>query len=247
MPSTYMDLTNRLLRRVNDVEITESDFISARGIQAMAKDAVLDTIREINNSRIDWPFNAVEHTQVLEIGTEEYSWPTQFTAADWDSFQIQKDDVLNVKHQQLKPITREEWYANYRDLDYDTGTIGKAVPCYCFPSHGNGWGVTPSPNHAYTIKFRYYKNPTDLVNFDDETTIPDKFDYVITAGALYHMNLFKENAQGVAIMKQKFDSGIKDMVNLFLPNPAYAWDGRVNFGGGQVMRSGYYFYKGSGV
>lgn len=244
MPSTYMDLTNRLLRRVNDVEITESDFASTRGIQAVAKDCVLDTVREINSSRIDWPFNAVEHSQTLQVGVEEYAWPLQFTAVDWNSFQLQKDDTLNINHQQLTPISREEWYHNYRDIDYDSESSGKGVPVFCFPSHGQGWGVSPSPNQEYPIKFRYYKNPDDIVNFDDQVSIPDKFDYVIIAGALMHMNLFKENPQGVAIAKKQFDDGIKDMVNLYLPNPTYAYDSRVNFGGGQAIRSGYYFYKG---
>lgn len=243
MPSTYMELTNRLLRRVNDVELTESAFPSARGIQATAKDCVLDTIRELNSSRIDWPFNAVEHSQSLVIGVEEYAWPIDFTAADWESFQIQKDDTLNINHKQLQPISREEWYHNYRDMDYDSETTGKNMPNFVFPSHGNGWGVTPSPNQAYPIKFRYYKNPDDLVLFDDQVTIPSKFDYVIMAGALYHMNLFKENAEGVAIVRKKFEDGINDMTNLYLPNPLYAYDSRVNFGGGNSGK-GYLFYKG---
>jgi hypothetical protein len=238
-----MDLTNRLLRRINDVEISESDFLSVRGIQAVAKDCVLDTIREINSSRIDWPFNAVEHSQSLVAGTEEYAWPLQFTAADWDSFQIQKDDDLNVNHTQLTAISREEWYHNYRDMDYDSESLGRGVPTFVFPSHGQGWGVTPSPNQAYAIKYRYYKNPDDLVDFDDETTIPSKFDYVILAGSLQHMNLFKENPNGVAIAQKKFKDGVSDMVNLYLPNPIYAYDTRVNFGGG-VPGGGYLFYKG---
>jgi hypothetical protein len=238
-----MELTNRLLRRVNDVEITESDFVSARGIQATAKDCVLDTIRELNSSRIDWPFNAVEHSQNLEVGVEEYSWPVDFTAADWNSFQIQKDDALNINHKQLQHISREEWYHNFRDQDYDSEALGKNIPVLVFPSHGNGWGVTPSPNKVYPIKFRYYKNPIDLSAFDDEVTIPSKFDYVIMAGALYHMNLFKENAEGVQIVKKKFEDGIKDMTNLYLPNAMYAYDSRVNFGGGHSS-GGYYFYKG---
>jgi hypothetical protein len=239
-----MDLTNRLLRRVNDVEISEADFPSARGIQAVAKDCVLDTVREINSSRIDWPFNAVEHSQNLIIGVEEYPWPLQFTAADWNSFQLQKDDSLDISYEQLTAISREEWYTNYRDTDYNSGTIGRGVPTFCFPSHGQGWGVSPSPNKAYPIKYRYYKNPADLVNYNDQVTIPDKFDYVILAGALMHMNLFKENPQGVAIAKKNFDDGIRDMVNMFLPNPIYVYDGRVNFGGGDRSRNGYYFYKG---
>lgn len=243
MPSTYMELTNRLLRRVNDVEITESDFLSVRGLQATAKDCILDAIREINASRIDWSFNAVEHSQNMVIGVEEYAWPTDFTAADWNSFQIQKDDVLNIKHKQLRPISREEWYHNFRDIDYDSETLGKNSPDYCFPSHGNGWGVSPSPNAAYPIRFRYYKNPDDLVAYNDEVTIPSKFDYVIIAGALYHMNMFKENSDGVAITKAKFESGIRDMTNLFLPNPTYVYDSRINFGGGS-NNGGYLFYKG---
>jgi hypothetical protein len=243
MPSTYMDLTNRLLRRVNDVEISQADFPSVRGIQAVAKDCILDTIREINSSRIDWPFNAVEHTQTLVVGVEEYAWPADFTAADWNSFQIQKSTSLNVNHIQLQPISREEWYHNYRDIDYDSGTAGKSVPSFVFPSHGQGWGLSPSPNKTYDIKFRYYKNPDDLSLYNDQTTIPSKFDYVIMAGALYHMNLFKENAEGVAIIKKKFEDGIQDMVNLYLPNPSYVYDSRVNFGGGQTG-GGYLFYKG---
>lgn len=243
MPSTYMELTNRLLRRVNDVEITETDFPSVRGIQALAKDCILDTVREINSSRIDWPFNAVEHTQSLVIGTEEYAWPVDFTSADWESFQVQQDDVLNIKHKQLQPISREEWYHNYRDRDYDSGTSGKNIPDFVFPSHGNGWGVSPSPNQLYTIKFRYYKNPTDINLYDDQVAIPSKFDYVIIAGALYHMNMFKENAEGVAMAKKKFDDGIRDMTNLYLPNPLYAYDSRINFGGGNPG-GGYLYYKG---
>ena len=239
MSSTYLQLTNRLLRRVNDVEIAQSDFTSVKGIQALAKDAILDTVREINNTKMDWPFNAVEHTQVMTVGTEEYAWPAQFTACDWNSFQIQKDDTLNVNHKRLKPISREEWYLYARDIDYDSEDEGKSVPDYVFPSHGQGWGVSPSPNEEYTIKFRYYKNPDDLEVYDDQVTIPSKFDYVIIAGALYHMNLFKENPEGVAVMERKYRTGIRDMVNLFLPNPREVIDTRVNFGGGDWNGGGY--------
>lgn len=237
MPSTYMELTNRLLRRVNDVEITQSDFASARGIQAAAKDYILDTIREINSTKPNWPFNAVEHSQTLVVGTEEYAWPTNFNTAEWGSFQIQADDTIGNKFTVLKHATRDEWYSYQRDTDYDSTTDGIRMPIYVFPSHGNGFGVTPSPNEAFPIKFRYYKNPTDLSAYDDETTIPSKFDYVIMAGALAHMNLFKENLEGAALQEQKFKNGISDMVNLYLPNDTYAFTARFNPGGNTRSRS----------
>lgn len=233
MPSTYLALTNRLLRRLNEVEISQSDFPSVVGIQATAKDCILDTVREINTSKIDWPFNAVEHTQYLEVGVEEYGWPSAFVAADWDSFQIQKDDTLLVNHKTLKPIAREQWYKNLRDRDYDTETDGQNIPDYVFPSHGSGWGVSPSPNEEYLIKYRYYKNPTDLETYDDEVTIPTRFDYVIMAGALYHLNLFKENPEAAGAYKNSYDQGIKNMVNVFLPNAMEVYSAPFNLGGGQ--------------
>ncbi len=242
MPSTYMDLTNRVLRRLNEVEITQSDFPSARGIQGLAKDCVLDTVRKINTSKIDWPFNAVEHTEVLVVGTEEYAWPTNFTAADWNSFQVQKDDTLNINHKSLKVISREQWYEKLRDRDYDSETDGKSIPDYCFPSHGQGWGVSPSPDELYTIKYRYYKNPDDLELYDDEVTIPNKFDHVITLGALFQMNLFKENPDGVQFAKKDFEDGLKDMSNTFLPNPIYVYSGmlaQTRRGGSTRMWTGY--------
>lgn len=236
MSSMYIELVNRLLRRLNEVEIPEADFLSVRGIQSAAKDCILDAVREINTSRTDWPFNAVEHCQNLIKGVEEYPWPLDFTAADWNSFQIQKDDTMNVNHRVLKAINRDEWYNNLRDLDYDSESDGKNIPNYVFPSHGQGWGVSPSPNNTYPIRFRYYKNPTDPVQYNDTVTIPEKFDYVIIAGAMYHLNLFKENAEAANMSKGAYDQGVRNMVNMFLPNPNYVHSSIFNRGGDVIGR-----------
>ena len=40
MPSTYIDLCNKTLRRLNEVEISADNFPSVRGVQALVKDAV---------------------------------------------------------------------------------------------------------------------------------------------------------------------------------------------------------------
>lgn len=233
MPSTWMDLTNRLLRRVNDVEIEQSDFASCKGVQAAAKDYIQDVVREINTTKTNWPFNAVEHSQTLEVGTEEYGWPSDFTAAEWGSFQIQADDTIGNTFRTLQLMTRDQWYAQERDRDYDASTDGRNIPDTVFPSHGQGFGVSPSPNAAYPIKFRYYKSPADLSAYDSQVAIPSKFDYVIIAGALMYMNLLKENIEGAALQEQKFKQGLSNMSNTFLPNETFAFAPRFNQGGGQ--------------
>jgi hypothetical protein len=210
--TTYLDLTNRLLRRINEAEINEPDWDAARGIHAVAKDAILDTIRKINNKKAGWIYVAVEHTQTLTVGQEEYPWPVGWANVDWNSFQIQKDDNLNQEPYHLTYINRDKWYSELRDLDYNSGTDGRDLPYYVFPAHGQGWGVSPSPNQEYTIKYRYFKNPDTLSLPTDIVVIPERFDYVIISGGLYHLSLFRDNPENTALTKQEFDENLGDMI-----------------------------------
>lgn len=231
MATTYLELTNRVLRRLNEVELTSSNFASVKGIHAAAKDAVLDTVRKINNKKFKWPFNAysTSGSQVLTVGQETYAWPSQFLSVDWNSFQIVKDDALSVSHKNLKFLTREEWYKSHRDTDMDTETDGRGLPYYVFQAQNNKWGVTPSPDEAYTVQFDYWVNPSDLSAHGDICLIPSEFDYVITAGALYHMYLFHDNTERTQLSKQALDDGISDMVNRYLgENHVYAHSTLVN-------------------
>jgi len=66
MPSTYLDLCNLVLRRLNEVEIAADEFNSIRGVQALVKDAVKAALAKINQSEFEWPFNAAQHTATLE-------------------------------------------------------------------------------------------------------------------------------------------------------------------------------------
>lgn len=232
MGSTYISLTNRLLRRLNEVEISQSDFPSARGIQSTAKDAILDSIRQINNHRTDWPFNAADHTETLVVGQEEYDWPYDFAAADWESFQIIADGTYSTRNKNLKPISKDNWYNNLRDIDDDAGANGRDIPSVIFPSHGNKWGVSPSPNETYSVNYRYYKIPDDLVLYDDTTTIPTRFDYVILAGAMLIMNPFKGDSEAYDRIKVDLQGYLRDMTNQLLPNQVQVYVNRMNPGGG---------------
>lgn len=227
--SDFITLTNKVLRRLNEVNVPEAEFLSVRGVQALAKDAVRDSINKINQAEFTWPFNAAEHQQLLVKGNEEYVWPTGFKIADWESFQIQKDTNLNVDFRTLKFISRDEWYRRYRDLDQNSGSDGRDVPEYVFPSHGTGFGVSPSPDEAYTIKFRYYLSTIPLVNSGDETRIPDIFDHVIVEGALYYMYMFRDNPEQANVAATVFQQGLKEMRTVLVNNYNRMYDTRVNY------------------
>lgn len=238
MPSTWIDLTNRLLRKVNDVEIAVSDFASVRGVQAAAKDAIQEAVKEISTTRFDWPFLAQNYSQQLYVGVSEYDWPEDFNAVDWNSFQLQRDDVLGVSYKTIDTISREQWYKYHKDQDNQAGPLGRDQPGFVMPGHGNKWAVTPSPNKAYIVNYRYFKSPTTFTLYSDQTAIPDRFDYVILQGGMMQLQQFKENPQGQAVAEKKFLQGIGTMVNLFYPNPDNLYAGVINQGGGN-RRSSY--------
>jgi len=227
--TTYLDLTNKVLRRLNEVEITSSDFSAVSGVQALAKDAVKDAIGKINQAEFEWPFNSAEHTQVLAVGQEEYTWPTFFKVAEWNSFQIVKDASISVEAKGLSFIERDHWYRSYRDNDDNAGTSGTNCPIYVFPSSGNGYGVSPSPDKAYTIKFRYYLTHTNLELFSDTSRIPVNHDAVIIDGALFYMYLFKDNMEAAQISGGSFQQGIKEMQSIHINKYESVRDRRVKF------------------
>ena len=227
--STFLDLTNQLLRRLNEVEIAQADFPSVRGVQATAKDAIKNSIAKINQAEYEWPFNAVEHTQILAIGQEEYSWPQYFKVPDFNSFQLQPSSSLGTTATQLKFIDRDFYYKNYKDLD-DNATAGRGVPEYVAEGFGNGYTITPSPDQAYTIKFRYYQNHNDLVAYSDVTRIPDTYDNVIVEGALMQMYMFRDNMEAAGISAQLFQQGVKEMQGILMNKYQEIRDTRVRQG-----------------
>ena len=171
MASSFLDLCNNVLRKLNEVEISSSEFGSVRGVQALVKDAVVTAIAKINQAEYSWPFNASQYTQTCVVAQEEYGWPSLHKVTDWNSFQLIKDDSLGVGYSKLNFITLDEYFERYRNLDDDTGTTGRGVPTFVFPS-GNGWGLTPSPDKTYQIKYRYYQIPATLSVSTDTSRIP---------------------------------------------------------------------------
>lgn len=217
MSASILELTNRVLRRINEVELTIDTYNSARGIHAFAKDAVLDTIQKMNKEFYQWPFDAAQHTMLLSPGVSEYAWPDKFRTCDWQSFQLIGNlDLYNVESRQLFHIDREVWYDHERRIDEDTPPFfGRGRPTAVFEAHGLGFGVTPSPDKPYQINFRYWTHPTSPSLPADTTNIPQDYEYVIIDGAMFHMKVFKEDLDGAQLYDAKYKEGIKSMKSIY--------------------------------
>ena len=84
--STFLNLTNELLRRLNEVQTDASSFASVKNVQALAKDAINSAIREMLQDAQEWPFTLVTYEQTLSSGTNTYSFPADYYPGFLESF-----------------------------------------------------------------------------------------------------------------------------------------------------------------
>ena len=219
--ATYVALTNELLRRLNEVtlDIAGDNFDTVRNVQALAKDAINNSIRNIIQTGQEWPFLKTTYTQTLTAGTREYSFPSDYSSADWETFYLKKLSSVNNTPMHLPTITYDEYIQKHRQLD-DTGdATGIAAPRLIYQTNESKFGVTPIPNAAYEVEYVYWSYPVDLTLYNDIAVIPDRFKHVIIDGAMMYMMRFRSNDQSAALHQQNFEEGIKSMRRVLIDEP----------------------------
>ena len=113
MSSSYLTLTNNVLGRLNEVQLTASNFDSARGIQTQTKEAINQSIRFINQKEFAFPFNHATETKTLTAGTVRYSLPTSTKHVDYNTFRLIKDDDLATSGGKLGILQYNDYVNNY--------------------------------------------------------------------------------------------------------------------------------------
>ena len=147
MATTYLTLTNRVLRELNETELTSSTFSSSRGIQTAVKDFVNKGIHDIYNETGEIPLLYSRTSQDLTVGDNEYSFPADFRKADMDSFVLKPKEL----------VTNGEFTSNI-----SSWTTGDGSPSHT--SSGNGrlnlndaaayQAISTTVNKEYKIQIR---------------------------------------------------------------------------------------------
>jgi hypothetical protein len=229
MAYDFIGLVNDVNRRLNEVELTSSNFDSAKGFYSASKDSVNASIRFINQSTFEWPFNHVTQEEDLTAGQIRYSYPSDSKTLDFDSFRIKRNETLGNETKKLKLISYEEYLDNYVDAEYNESNTGiRTLPRCIFRTPSLEYGIYPPPDKAYEIVYEYYRLPVDLIGFTDVPSVPEQFRYVIIDGAMYYAYLFRGNTQDAQLQFSKFEAGIKDMRTLYINRYDYIRDTRVS-------------------
>lgn len=229
MAYNYIGLVNDINRRLNEVELSTSNFATATGFYSFAKDAVNSAIRHINMEEFEWPFNHIEATEVLRPGEVRYSVPYDAKTVNLNSFRIKRDDALGVETVKLKVLNYEEYLDKYADSEYNSSTDTRSVPRYVVRTPSRELLFVPAPDQEYEVVYEYYSSGFDLNLPEDVPTLPEAFKHIINDGAMYYTYLWRSDAQAAQLSLQRFEDGIKYLRSIHINRTEYVRDTRVRF------------------
>jgi len=255
MSTSYLDLTNELLRELNEVTLTNGTFSTAVGVQQHVKDSLNRAYFDIANEEPQWPYLAVNEsgqtdpmygntyvetvagTRFYELKPASSDITTDYGSVDWDNFYLTTVDVAGetapYTARNLSYMTTEAW-KDFRRIsenldDADTQQYG--VPSNVIRSpDSRKFGLSPIPDKVYRIWFYAWNLPEKLVNATDTVVFPEMYTAVLLAKARYYIWQFKDNPQAAAFALEDYKKGLRSMrSNLLEPTPSYFKDDRMRF------------------
>ena len=253
MATSYLDLTNELLRELNEVTLTTATFAGAVGVQQHVKDSLNRGYFDIINQEPQWPFLSVAEsgttdpmygnvyvetvagTRFYELKPSSSDITTDYSSIDWDNFYVTtvgvSGETTPYTSRNLRFLTTEEWKDTRRVSenldDADSQNYGEPSNVIRSPD-SRKFGLSPIPDKVYRVWFFAWNLPTKLTNSTDTVVFPEMYTSVLLARARYYIWQFKENPQAAAFALDDYKKGMRSMrSNLIEPTPSYFKDDRM--------------------
>ena len=245
MATTYLTLTNELLRELNEVVLTSANFSAAIGIQAHAQDCINRAYKDIVMSEPQWGFLAtgesgatdpfygnvyvetVAGTRWYELKAASSSITTDYGSVDWDNFYLTTIGVSGESapyvSRNINFVTLEEWKDHRRETENedDANAQNWGEPKFVIRSpDSRKFGLSPIPDKIYRAWFYAWDLPTALDAHGDAIVFPDVYSPVLMARSRYHFHQFKDAPQQAAFALEDYKKGLKQMrSSLMNPTP----------------------------
>lgn len=255
MATTYLELTNELLRELNEVALTSTTFASALGVQQHVKDSVNRAYFDIVTEEPQWPFLSVAESggtdpmmgnvyvetvigqRFYELKPASSSITTDYSSIDWQNFYLTtvgvSGETAPYEARNLRFMTTEAW-KDFRRIsenldDADSQQYGVPSGVIRSPDARN-FGLSPIPDKIYRVWFYAWALPTKLDAHGDTIVFPDLYTTTLLARARYYIWQFKDNPQAAAFALDDYRRGLRSMrSNLIEPTPSYIKDDRMRF------------------
>lgn len=222
--ATFLTLTNLALSRLNEVQLTSGTFAAATGPQMDMQNAVNAAIFDISRREQQWPFNYASQSFTTVAGQQEYTPPSNTKVIKWSTFGITPN--LNVTPiitaATLAEVDYNVWATRRRPTDQNMDSTQWSKPQAVIKGDDGNIILSPPPDTVYTVYYDSWADPAPMSLYNDTSSIPDIYNYVITDGSLYYGYVFRSDVVGMQATKSKFDDGITEMQReLIKPTDAF--------------------------
>lgn len=240
MATTYLEITNLVLRELNEVLLTSASFDAATNIQAFVKESVNRAYSDMHDDDYKWPWlrlgdslgNFFGNTYIETVaGQRWYALkPTATTVDDeysqvnWDEFTATTEgvtgEVAPYTYENLQLISLEDWRDRFSKLEQEADT--KAVPKRVIRDVSSfKFGLSPIPDKVYRVYFYAWNQLTPLVNYNDTLVIPSQYNQVLVARVRYYVWQFKDQMNRSADALQDYKKGLQRMREALNPSASY--------------------------
>jgi len=189
MALTYLQLVNRVLKRIENTEISE--VTTATG-NALIISEMINEAQTVISNEANWQSLYTTRTFATVASTAFYDLATDF-GKGIDLINTTSNLILNE--------------CNIQDIDaFDSDASDTGTPTY-YAIAGNQYRLYPTPSAVETIRDRYYKVPTTLSANTGTSTLPLECEPCIIYYTLARMHeTMKENDEGdrCQVQYQKF-------------------------------------------
>tara|TARA_R110002051_G_scaffold261719_1_gene321641 strand:+ start:661 stop:1374 length:714 start_codon:yes stop_codon:yes gene_type:complete len=235
----FLAITNKVLRSLNEVELTAANFANSRGIQTAVKDFVNRSINDIYTSELEWPFLHADGTVTTVAGTAEYALVSGYKSVDVDTvYLIEASTDVKV----LSYIPYAQFTQQFRSRDLDpTTTDNRAKPEYVYLTQDDKIGFTPIPDKEYTIYYEYWQTHTDLSASTDTPILPDRYQDTVVSRAEYYVHQLRADLQATSMKHGEYKERIARMRIDLINRPDVMRSTVVNAGSQSNTRHPKYF------
>ena len=210
MAYNFIGLVNDVNDEFNEVRLTEANFDGIDGVYGHTKRAVNASIRRINQTSFEWPFNHTLREDVLTAGQVRYPYPTDAKSINFDSFRVKSNGHLF----RLQQGDYEEYLDEFVDADLN-GLDHAGTPRTVYKTPDLSLLVYPPPKENMSLLYEYYVLPSDLINATDVPFVPEQFRHVIVNGAVAYLYKFRGDIEGHMSQLNEFKQQIKEMRTIY--------------------------------
>ena len=190
---TFLELTNRVLRRINQAEITDTATVSGGSHAHIITNFINEAQNELFTES-NWYSLYTTRTFVTVASTAEYALATDFGRS------ISMIDETNGR------MIFEDGTRNIDEADPDSDATGNPTH---FALQGSNYRFYPIPAGVYTIRERYWAQPTVLSASGDTSDLPIECENCLINYAYYRILEYINNFEFADRARLEFERVLK--------------------------------------